>query len=712
MCCFLGVFLTLPTPCAFPPQNPPSTLLHHFSAAEDFVHHAGEPSADGWELDYDKTRPGYALTHLKNPLLLEPGTYRTSFIVRRGHYPKKGLLHNTYGVFRLELWDETTNEKLNERELQMGDFTRPNHLEKRWLDFSMEGRRGHLIEPRVYWLGLANAEVKSVDIERFPDVSLKALEDKALSIGEKLARHHLENGFVVARRANGSPEDTGDATTYTGYYLASLAWKVSVKKDPLTYQALENAVKTLHTALKGTDENPLLTRFVEKDGTPHPKGPSKDVYSSFFFGYAVAYPFVENAALKKQMREDADKVATRLLKDRLTVQGTDGPIFTLAPYFTEGEVRLGLKRLFADKHDYKNLLRQIRQAHKYLPFGELWPGQKKVVKALKKQDEDALLQLVVPTLNGLAQLGERVRDVLREQYRTDLFPKRFRNQNYPGKQLESALTEALHKFPEQKNDRRFNQLSDLKILAANALIALHIIRTAQWMTDDILFDDYYKTNLYTQEALLQTALDWYAQEETIIQLTAGNPAADQARKGIVSTLALYNLIRLEKNPAVKETYRSILDRWWESNRNEDNPLAAAIYTVCSGKGVKSRHATFVENVACRDLTPFPFPDAGVLLRALDLYPENRTGYGKDYWKVYGTNVANAWGGGSFKGFSREPLPLSHRPKDNFLWQRNPRRLSGDDAIDYPGTDYLFVYWFCRHHGLIPPTPPEPTAKKK
>jgi len=78
------------------------------------------------------------------------------------------------------------------------------------------------------------------------------------------------------------------------------------------------------------------------------------------------------------------------------------------------------------------------------------------------------------------------------------------------------------------------------------------------------------------------------------------------------------------------------------------------------------------------------------------------GFGDDYWKENGKKIAERLGGGEVNGFSREPLPISHRPKDSFLWQRNPRRLEGDHEVRYPGTDFLFVYWLCRYNGIIPP----------
>src|SRR5262249_41691352 len=124
---------------------------------------------------------------------------------------------------------------------------------------------------------------------------------------------------------------------------------------------------------------------------------------------------------------------------------------------------------------------------------------------------------------------------------------------------------------------------------------------------------------------------------------------------------------------------------------DDNPMMFAIHKACSGNSSG---------------------DTDLILHELDLYPENQQGFGRDYWQAHGKTIAEKWGGGESQGYSREQLPMCHRHKDSFLWQRNARRLSGDDAIEYPGTDYLFVYWFCRYHKIIPATPPLPTVQQQ
>lgn len=670
--CFLAVYFN----SSIAEEN---VLTRTLKASEDFIHQVGQPGDRGWALDYKRHRPGYALTGPKEPLLLEPHSTRCTFVLRRGHYPQKGFLHHTYGIFRLEIWDATTQEKITSRHLQMSDFPAPNVYVKRWLEFSMEGRQGHVIEPRVYWLGLANAEIAAIEIQQYPDVSLKNLEEKAWRLGQLMERQFLENGFVVSRNLDGSPDETGDATTYTGYYVASLAWKYAVTKDELTYQALENGLQTLHKAVKGTEDAPLITRFVDAQGNAFPKSPSKDVYTSFFLAASAAMPYLRNEPLKRQIREEAIRIGDRFLQDGLTIRGGATTLTSLTPYFTTSEISRGLDEFFENKRNVKKTIKTLKRAKRYAPLVEPWPGFKTIIRALDRHDKEAVMEQVVPTMNAVLLLMVRARDILRQQFRTDLFPKRFRNKDYPGRHLELLLTHILKQVPP-----RFDHPSELKILASNALISLHVVKSIASITGMPQFKEYYQQNLFTQDELLKTALEWNPLEEKIIRLTAGNAKADQERRGYLSALALVNLITLEKNPEIRKHYETLLSSWWEDYQNEDNPMAMA----------------------------FQRKNIGLILRDLDLYPEDRRGFGPDYWSANGKSIAEAHGGGEYKGYSREALPVHLRPKDSFLWQRNARRLQGDWVRDYPPTDYLFVYWYCRYHKIIPGAPVEPTVQSR
>ncbi len=652
----------------------------------------GQAGSHGVEADYRRDKPGYVLGHLKNPLMLEPGLYRATLSLRRGSYPSRGLLIKTYGLFSVEIWDITTKERLVQRELQISDFPKPNQYERRWVEFSMNGRAGHAIEPRVRWLGLANGELGTIDIERYPDVDAALLEAKAVRFGNLQTAEYLENGFVVSRNENGSADETGDATTYTGYWVASLAWKYSVTKDAFTYQALENGIATLHKTIKGTDDEPLLTRYVDGDGTPFPKIPSKDVYNSFFLAYAAAYPHISNPALRDQMKSDIDRLANKFLRDSLRIKSGSTMCFGLTPYFTDEEIKDGIEKILSNKKNLKKFIHVLKTSKRVVPVGDLWPGMTRVIRALENRDEAKLLALALPTANGAFLILERVREVLREQYRKDLLPVRLPNPEYPGIRLANDITDILHHFPKNDDGNRLERLSDLKVLASNALIALNIVKTAAIITGKHEYIDYYRENLYSQDALLQTALDWLGKEDDLTALVAGNPTADTERRGYLGTLALLNLWETETNPAIKDSYRELIARTREQYRHDDNPLMEELYCALDDK-----------------TAPAKIPEQ--VLRDLSQYPEDRTGFGLAYWQKNGEEIAEKMGGGqNGSEHASEPLPVSQRPKDSFLWQRNARQLHGDAQKRYPATDYLFVYWYARKHGIIAAPEVPSTAK--
>lgn len=688
----LAALLLLPAPAAGASPAPPAPPMDHvrtLSPKVDFMHETGREGSVGRRVDYKRDEPGYVLRALHEPLVLGPGFYRLSFHLRRGHYPGRGLLHETNVLFELEIWDAGTGTQLARREIQTGDLN-SSRFEPRWIEFSVQDRE-RLVEPRVRWPGTANGEVGDIHVHRFPPVSLRDLALKAERIETALRNGHLENGFVVSREPDGRAEETGDALTYTGFYVAALAWKVAATRDPAAIQALENGLATLHSAIKGAPDAPILTRFVDADGQPYPKPPSKDVYTSYFFAASAAAPHLENAALRKQLRRDTGRLALRFLNQNLGLRGSERAILNLSPFFTVDDVRHGVHKLATNRKSQRRVLKVLRTLQRTVPFFEVWPGLSRTVEALRRGNEEELVSLAVPTLNGAILIVERIHDWLDEHYRTDLFPRSPPTFGFSGRRLAGLIGASLQKLPPRQRDgRRFQRLSDLRVLASNAILSLHIVRAAGTVSRLPAFEEYYRSNLYGNDALLKTAVDWFGVEDEALRLASGNAAADRSRRGYLSALALYALYSNETNPAVKNTYRELIAREWEVYRHDDNPLVAAFHLASGGnEGLE------------RDL----------ILRALSLYDEQRRGFGDDYWERYGDEVAERFGGGEYRGYAREPLPVSHRPRDSFLWQRNARRLRGDFERTYPGTEYLFLYWFARHQGLIPEEPSLPTVQR-
>jgi hypothetical protein len=508
-------------------------------------------------------------------------------------------------------------------------------------------------------------------------------------MSERVRRDHLENGFVVSRKKDGHADETGDATTYTGFYAAALAWHLAVSPDDQTEGDLENAMNAIHDAIKGSADHPVLARFVDADGAPKPESPSRDVYAAFFFACANAYPQIHNPAMRAQIRSDVRRLTKRLLADGLVVRGGRDTVFaSFAPHFTMEEIRRGLDHFLSNRAEVHRVTRALKDAGRFVPFQEMWPGINALIKALDHRDEKELLRLVVPTADGVASLANRLIHVLKEEGRRDLIGPSLNRPEPASLRLAALLSSCLKKLPPAVDGHRFRQPSDLRVLASNALLALHIVRTAAVITGDATFEQYYRENLFGQDALLKTVMDWDGVEDDLMRAAAGNAAAARDRRGYLSLLAAYNLYQLETNPAVKEDYRQILKKQVEAARTDENPLIAAIGAACGAGG-----------------------DPAPLFAALTEYPESPDGFGDTFWVRNGKKIAERFGGGSDDGYSCEPLPVALRPRDSFLWQRNPRRIVGDLENSYPGADYVFLYWMARRHGLVAAPAKPATARR-
>lgn len=670
---------TLPIPTA-PVMTPLATIK-----AADCRHSTGREGSVGWEADRRTHRPGLLAEGPPKPLLLSAGAYRATIRIRRGMYPKKGLLSNAEQILRFEVRDAASGATLGSRIIDVSELPTSNHYENRWVEFTLPPGQDRLAFASAFWLGGVNAEVESFSFYRITTGTPAQFEARANHLSERVRRDQIENGFVVSRKKSGEPDETGDATTYTAFYAAALAWHLSTRRDDATTQDFENALMALHSAIKGDAEHPILARYADADGSPHPASPSKDVYTAFFFGCAMAYPQIENHALKAQVKEDVRRVATRLLKDGLVVRGGKTVLASFAPYFTTEELHAGIRSLVAEKDHGRTVARMMHKASSYSPFQPLVPGIKEISRALEKRDENALFKLALPAADGVLDLADRVAHILREHGRRDLIGPALNRAEPAALRLAALLTSSLKKLPSPTGGRRLHTLSDLRVLPSNALIALHIIKTAAVITGDAQFEEYYRNNLYGQDALLQTALDWYGVDDEFLRDTGGNAAAARERRGYLAMMAAYNLYQLEKNPAIRETYKTIIRREAASEAHDDNPLITAI---AASVGLEP------------DMTP--------LSKALSLYPDSPDGLGDTFWGNNGLLIANDLGGGENKGYAMEPLPVSHRPRDSFLWQRNTRRIVGDLENSYPGADYVFLYWLARKNGLVsepPSTPP-------
>ncbi|MDP8255997.1 MAG: hypothetical protein P9M14_09625, partial [Candidatus Alcyoniella australis] len=124
---------------------------------------------------------------------------------------------------------------------------------------------------------------------------------------------------------------TGDSTIWTGTYLAGEAYRYAVTGDQQAFDNAVKAVQTLHTHLKITGSPGYIARYAGPDEAPYNSGyvgghsryhqgegeyegsfwvgeTSRDQYTGWFLGMAVAYDLLDDEEIRQMIREDIVEV--------------------------------------------------------------------------------------------------------------------------------------------------------------------------------------------------------------------------------------------------------------------------------------------------------------------------------------------------------------------------------------------------------------------
>jgi hypothetical protein len=151
----------------------------------------------------------------------------------------------------------------------------------------------------------------------------------------------------------------------------------------------------------------------------------------------------------------------------------------------------------------------------------------------------------------------------------------------------------------------------------------------------------------------------------------------------ISMEPMYNLARLEDDPALKATVRNDVlgAKMWPLFRATKSSFFSYIYAA----NVASPEAGAV-TTANAQLAQFPVPprvNVAVDLRLSSEYPDHQSGCTDQVAHTTAVDVGD-------------------RPVGDFLWQRHPWGLydPGNPAQTQPGVDYLVAYWMARHHAFL------------
>lgn len=195
-------------------------------------------------------------------------------------------------------------------------------------------------------------------------------------------------------------------------------------------------------------------------------------------------------------------------------------------------------------------------------------------------------------------------------------------------------------------------------------------------------------------------------------------------------MSFFNLIRLERDPVLRTDFKRALGIMDATTTDDGNAFYEAMLYALTGERRRRDEAVthhrqwldyyaFHEEAARRGKTPFvhtgrcsitedPGPDAPIERRPLECVPMDQV-----YMTVTqpdGSEVETLFTPGVDEELrARHPLPVGVRRYADFLWQKDPMKITGDhkDPWRGPSIDFLGTYWMLRYYSEVAPAPRAP-----
>jgi hypothetical protein len=218
--------------------------------------------------------------------------------------------------------------------------------------------------------------------------------------------------------------------------------------------------------------------------------------------------------------------------------------------------------------------------------------------------------------------------------------------------------EAIWKDADETGLRALHILSHLRV-------ALHMTANAQYRTR---YETAYRELIETQK------YHWLTRNQKVMVPGHVNHSDDE-----LAFLSFYPLLRYETDPALLEVYKESLERSWQIERPERNPLWNVIYAAGTGAAEYDRDASV------RTLQEIP----------MDLVE----------WTVTNSHRLDVPVDPLGDRFQRRQalivLPYDELPMSK--WNGNPYALDGGKGgrSEDDGAYFLLPYWMGRYHKLLP-----------
>jgi hypothetical protein len=217
---------------------------------------------------------------------------------------------------------------------------------------------------------------------------------------------------------------------------------------------------------------------------------------------------------------------------------------------------------------------------------------------------------------------------------------------------------AIWEDPDETGLRALHILSHLRV-------ALHLTANTQYRTRyEAAYQDLIKTHKY----------HWLTRNQKVMVPGHINHSDDE-----LAFLSFYPLLRYETDPALLDVYKQSLERSWQIERPEKNPLWNAIYAAGTGSAEYDRDASL------RTLREIP----------MDLVA----------WTVRNSHRVDVPIDPQSDRFQRRQslivLPYDESPMSK--WNGNPYSLDGGNGgrTEDDGAYFLLPYWMGRYHTLWP-----------
>ena len=210
----------------------------------------------------------------------------------------------------------------------------------------------------------------------------------------------------------------------------------------------------------------------------------------------------------------------------------------------------------------------------------------------------------------------------------------------------------------------------------NALLLLQMVKVAHALTDDPRYDREYRRLVDVGYARIGEG----ARHD--------DPPLDANHSDdVLVALALYPLLELEHDAAIRAHYLEAARRWFRGGVHpgvdvEANPFATFLYQHWTGEGE-------YHEAALDTLRQVPFD--------MKWNPDTIAAYADRFGFAFNADAVEPWD-------SLRPLPVGQRGRTWSFLVHNPYRVGGDRLEPAPfetnGLDFLLSYWFGRSHGMV------------